>query len=74
MFYNKKMENLRKRIAGNLRQQRAKYRISQEKLAELTGISQQFICSIETEKANPSIEVMLKIADALGITLNDLVY
>ena len=68
------MENLRKRIAGNLRQQRAKYRISQEKLAELTGISQQFICSIETETANPSIEVMLKIADALGITLNDLVY
>ncbi len=74
MFYNKKMENLKKIIASNLRQQRAKYKISQEKLAELTGISQQFICSIETEKANPSVEVMVKIADALNITLNDLVY
>ncbi len=68
------MENLKKIIASNLRQQRAKYKISQEKLAELTGISQQFICSIETEKANPSVEVMVKIADALNITLNDLVY
>ncbi len=68
------MENLRKKIASNLRQQRAKYKVSQEKLSELTGISQQFICSIETEKVNPSIEVMLKIADALNITLNDLVY
>ena len=68
------MENLRKRIACNLRQQRAKQKISQEKLAELTGISQQFICSIETEKTNPSIEVMLKISEALGVTLNDLVY
>lgn len=68
------MENLKKIIASNLGQQRAKYKISQEKLAELTGISQQFICSIETEKANPSVEVMVKIADALNITLNDLVY
>ncbi|MBS5801885.1 MAG: helix-turn-helix transcriptional regulator [Brachyspira sp.] len=68
------MENLKKIIASNLRLQRAKYKISQEKLAELTGISQQFICSIETEKANPSVEVMVKIADALNITLNDLVY
>ena len=67
------MENLKKIIASNLRLQRAKYKISQEKLAELTGISQQFICSIETEKANPSVEVMVKIADALNITLNDLV-
>lgn len=68
------MENLKKIIASNLRQQRAKNKVSQEKLAELTGISQQFICSIETEKANPSVEVMVKIADALNITLNDLVY
>ena len=68
------MENLKKIIASNLRLQRAKYKISQEKLAEVTGISQQFICSIETEKANPSVEVMVKIADALNITLNDLVY
>ena len=68
------MENLKTIIASNLRQQRAKYKISQEKLAELTGISQQFVCSIEIEKANPSVEVMVKIADALNITLNDLVY
>lgn len=68
------MENLKRKIACNLRQQRAKSRISQEKLAEMTGISQQFICSIETEKVNPSIETMLKIANALNITLNDLVY
>lgn len=74
MIYNNGMENLRRKIAANLRQQRAKSRISQEKLAEMTGISQQFICSIETEKVNPSIETMLKIANSLNITLNDLVY
>lgn len=68
------IENLKKNIASNIRQQRAKNKISQEKLSELTGISQQFICNIETEKVNPSVETLLKIANALNVTLNDLVY
>lgn len=68
------IENLKKNIASNIRQQRSKNKISQEKLSELTGISQQFICNIETEKVNPSVETLLKIANALNVTLNDLVY
>lgn len=68
------INELKKNIAANLRQFRAKNKISQEKLSDLTGISQQFICNIETEKVNPSIETLLKIANALNITLNDLVY
>ena len=66
--------NLKKTIASNLRLNRAKNKISQEKLSELTGISQQFICNIETEKVNPSVETLLKISNALNVTLNDLVY
>ena len=66
--------NLKKTIASNLRLNRAKNKISQEKLSELTGISHQFICNIETEKVNPSVETLLKIANALNVTLNDLVY
>ena len=68
------IRNLKKTIASNLRLNRAKNKISQEKLSELTGISQQFICNIETEKVNPSVETLLKIANALNVTLNDLVY
>ncbi len=61
-------------IASNIRQYRAKHRISQEKLSELTGISQQHISNIETEQVNPSIEILLSIAKALNVTVNDLVY
>ncbi|MBO8431539.1 helix-turn-helix transcriptional regulator [Spirochaetes bacterium] len=68
------IENLKKNIASNIRQQRAKNKISQEKLSELTGISQQFICNIENEKVNPSVETLLKIANSLNITINELVY
>jgi putative transcriptional regulator len=65
---------LNKNIADNLRQIRAKKRISQDELAELCGISQQYICKIENEKVNPSISILFKIASALEITVNDLVY
>lgn len=65
---------LRKNIADNIRQYRAKQRISQEKLSEMTDISQQHISNIENELVNPSIEVLLKISTALNVTLNDLVY
>ncbi len=72
IFMNDKQ--IKQNIASNIRQYRAKKKISQEKLSELTGISQQHISNIENEQVNPSIELLLKIADALDVTLNDLVY
>ena len=68
------LKDLNKNIADNLRQIRAKNRISQDELAELCGISQQYICKIENEKVNPSIYILFKIADYLKITVNDLIY
>lgn len=67
-------EILRKKIADNLRILRAKQRISQEKLAELSELTQPYINKIENENANPSILVLVKIAKALNVTVNDLVY
>jgi len=69
-----KDNQLRKNIANNIRQYRAKNRISQEVLMEKTGISQQYISNIENELVNPSIDILMKIAKALDVTLNDLVY
>ena len=70
------MDNLElyQNIADNLRQIRAKKRISQDRLAEICEMSQQYICKIEKEKVNPSIYVLYKIAQALDVTINDLVY
>ena len=72
IFMNDKQ--IKQNIASNIRQYRAKKKISKEKVSELTGISQQHISNIENEQVNPSIELLLKIADALDVTLNDLVY
>ena len=61
-------------IATNLRKFRAIKRISQEELAELSDLSQQYIYSIENAKVNPSIFTMMKIAEALNVSVNDLIY
>ena len=67
-------KELNRNIATNLRKLRAIKRISQDRLADMSEISQQYICKIETEKVNPSILILYKIAEALEVSLNDLVY
>ena len=67
-------EKLIKNISDNVRLQRTKHRISQDKLSELTGINQQQISYIENGKACPKLETVIKIAEAMNISVNDLIY
>ena len=67
-------KQLRKNIADKLRIYRAKERISQEQLAERANLTQAYVYKLENELANPSIYVMLKLANAFSITIPDLTY
>ena len=67
-------KQLRKNIADKLRIYRAKERISQEQLAERADLTQAYVYKLENELANPSVFVMLKLANAFNITINDLTY
>ena len=49
---------------------REKLNWTQEKLAKAAGISKGFLSDIENDKRNISSESALKIADALGISLD----
>lgn len=57
-------------IADNIRIERLRKRISQEKLAEQVGISTKYLNMIENKKANPTIIIVVKICLALNIELN----
>lgn len=46
--------------------------ISQEELAEATGVTQEYIARIETGVRAPSLEMIVQIANVLGTTANDL--
>lgn len=43
--------------------------ITQSKLAELTGVSQQAISRLEKEKNLPNLDTLIKIVDGLGMKL-----
>lgn len=53
---------------------RAKYRYSQDVLAKKANISTHYLSDLENEKGNPSVEKLINVAEALDVTLNDLVY
>jgi putative transcriptional regulator len=46
--------------------------LSQQELAEIVGVTRQTIGLIEKGKYNPTLNLCVKIALALGKTLNDL--
>ena len=67
-------ENLMVTVGNNLRAYRLLRNMTQEKLAELAGVSTSFCANIERGKKGISIFVLRDFADALGITANDLLY
>lgn len=55
-------------FAVNVKKYRLEKDISQEKLAELSGLHRTYISAIEREKRNISIENIENIAEALNIS------
>lgn len=47
---------------------------TQEKLAELAGISIQFLSDIENNKKNMTVKSLKNIADSLNITTDYIIY
>lgn len=60
-------------IAKNIKKYRAKIGISQDKLSKLAGITLHTITKIESGATpDPRIETMAKIANGLGVSIDDL--
>ena len=62
------MENnaIKVQIGQAIRRLREKERLSQEKLGLMTGISRQYLIKIEHGVANPTVELLYRIACGLG--------
>ena len=55
---------------GNLiKERRAVLRLTQQDLTDYTGLSLRIIKSVESEKGNPSLKTLEKIAEVLGLEL-----
>ena len=59
-------------IGSRIRYIRRREKLSQEQLAELSGLSRQSISNIETNRKKASVEALVSIASALNVSLDDL--
>ena len=64
-----KKADLLKRFGKNVKIERVKKDLTQEQLAEILDVSQNFIACIETGKQNMSLAKILILANALGVNI-----
>lgn len=69
---NKTLEEVKTDIAVNLKNIRKSQNIAQEKLALEAGVDRTFVSKIERGIGNPSLEVLLRLANRLGVSVADL--
>jgi len=65
--------DMRKLVGGNVRRVRERNGLTQEKLSEISGFSQQYISGLEQGRRNPTIVTLYELAQALGVSHMELV-
>lgn len=62
-----------KEVKFNLKEVRRKKKLTQVELADKSGILQQNISNYETGFKSPTLDSAVRLVDALGVTLDELV-
>ena len=65
-------EGIHRHLGGRVKQLRAERGWSLEALARASGVSRSMLSDIEREQANPTLAVTLRIAQAFGLSLGEL--
>ncbi|KAB8162009.1 cupin domain-containing protein [Streptomyces sp. 3MP-14] len=66
------LDQLTQSLAGNLRRLRAERGLTLEALAARAGISRSMLIQIEQARTNPSVGTVVKVGDALGVSVTTL--
>jgi transcriptional regulator with XRE-family HTH domain len=65
--------DMRKLVGRNAARIRKEKGLTQEQLAERSGLSQQYLSGLEQGRRNPTIVTLFELAEALGVSHVDLV-
>jgi len=66
-------ERLARTIGDRVKSERKKHDWTLDHLSELSGVSRRMLINVEQGTANPSVSILLKLSDALGLGLPALV-
>jgi transcriptional regulator with XRE-family HTH domain len=72
MTSSQKPESAGACLASNMKQLRKGLSLSQEQLSERSGVPRSTIASLERGEGNPTLQVLMGIAQGLGVTIADL--
>jgi transcriptional regulator with XRE-family HTH domain len=64
--------DVRQRLGMNVRRLRTERKLSQEKFALEFGVDRTYVSGIERGVRNPTITVVQRLADALGVSVGEL--
>jgi transcriptional regulator with XRE-family HTH domain len=64
--------DMRKLVGRNVARVRHEKGLTQEKFAEISGFSQQYISGLEQGRRNPTVVTLYELAIALGVSHLDL--
>lgn len=59
-------------FANNIKYYREKKKLTQQDLADITGLNRVYICDVESAKRNVTIDIMEKLSNGLGVKLEKL--
>lgn len=64
--------NIQEQFGRKLRAHRLERGLSQEELAEASGLHRTYISGLESGARNPTIKIVVQLAKSLGITASEL--
>ncbi len=69
---DEEIERMKGVLSANIKRYRKGRRISQQALADMCGLHRTYISDLENAKCNPTLSVMMGVAQSLNISLKDL--
>jgi transcriptional regulator with XRE-family HTH domain len=67
------IERTSENLAANIKRLRERGGLTQQELADLSGVPRPTIANLESGTANPTVSVLLRVGSSLGATLEELV-
>ncbi len=67
-----KTEQMKRTLSVNIKRYRKSRKISQQALADMSGLHRTYISDLENAKCNPTLGVIIALAECLHVTIFDL--